>query len=564
MKSKLSKLLSVLLACIMCFSLAACGTANGGEEEQIDETRTQLYVFNFYGGYGSDWISSVKKRYEELHKDDVYEEGKKGVQIYVNNQKSAASEIANQILTNRDEVYFTEYAFYYTLKSLGVLGDITPAVTEDIGYGDAAGKTIESKLTDEQKSYYGIEESGTPHYYAIPHYSGYSGLIYNVDLFNERGYYFIDNPGEVESIDEYFVRPGSSDKKSKGPDGIEKTYDDGLPATYEEFLLLCRYIAEGGDTPIIWSGKNYKDYINNFMQSLVADYEGLDQMMLNYTTNGVATDLGTATSSGFVKDAQTTTINESNGYELSRQAGKYYALDFIETLVKTDSYHNKDGFNSSLTHMNAQENFLYAGHDGETKPIAMLCDGIWWQSEASPTFKEMVDAKDESYSKQNRNFAFMPLPKANADKIGKTTLFDHMYSVCFMKANIADWKKDLAYDFIKFCNSDESLVEFTQITDTPKALNYTMTEEQMNKMSPYGKSVITLKQNSDIVYPYASTSLYKNNQSQFWTHNLYYSHFSGGENQWCAEAFHEKNVSAEDYFNGLKTYYVAQWSKLNR
>lgn len=563
MKSKLTRLLAALLAAIMCFSLAACSEPEGEKEEPIDPNRTQLYVFNFYGGYGSEWISSVKRRYEDLHKDDVYEDGKKGVQIYVNNQKTAALEMDSQILNNRDEVYFTEYAFYYTLKSLGVLGDITSAVTADVGYGDAAGKTIESKLTAEQKQYFGVAEADGAHYYAIPHYSGYSGLVYNVDLFNDRGYYFVDDPQDTDYIEDYFVA-SPADTKSKGPDGIAGTYDDGLPATYDEFLLLCRYIEEGGDTPVMWSGKNYKDYLNNFMQSLVADYEGLDQMMKNYTLDGSATDLGTATANGFVKDAAPTTITEDNGYELSRQAGKYYALKFIETLVKTDKYHNKDGFNSSLTHMNAQEDFLYAGHDGETKPIAMLCDGIWWQSEASPTFKEMVDSKGEAYSKQNRNFAFMPLPKANADKIGKSTLFDHIYSVCFMKANIAEWKKSLAYDFIKFCNSDESLVEFTQITDTPKALDYTMTEQQMSKMSPYGRSVIALKQNSDIVYPYASSKLYQNNQSQFWTHNLYYSNLTTAEYQWCAEAFHEKNVTAEAYFNGLKTYYAAQWSKLNR
>ena len=119
-----------------------------------------------------------KKKYEDLHKDDVYEEGKKGIQIYVNNQKSNAGAVQSQILDNRDEVYFTEYAYYYSMKAEGVLGDITDAVTADLkSFGDKDGSTIESKLTAEQKAYFGVSESdGKTHYYAIPHYSAYTGI----------------------------------------------------------------------------------------------------------------------------------------------------------------------------------------------------------------------------------------------------------------------------------------------------------------------------------------------------------------------------------------------------
>ncbi len=541
---------------------------NNYVDEKVDTSRTQLYVYNFNGGYGSDWLNAVKLRYEELHKDDVYEEGKKGIQIMINAKKESIEGITPQILDNRDEIYFTEYAYYYTLKAEGVLGDITEAVTGDLSiYGDPTGSTIEGKLTDEQKAFYGIDENGETHYYGIPHYSGYQGLTYNVDLFDEKGYYFIDGydaNGTPSSIDDYFIY-NSTDKKSAGPDGVYDTYDDGLPATYEEFFILCDYISSGSDTPVAWNGANNRDYLNIFLAALVANNEGLDQMALNYNLGSgsvnQATTLGTIQNGVFVADATPTIITAANSKELFRQKGKYDALNFLETLMNTDAYHNKLAFNSGYSHMNAQEDFLYAGHDGgATAPIAMLLDGIWWEAEAKPYFNEMADSMGESMSKESRRFAYMPLPKVDKASIGKNTLTDHIYSICFMKANVEDWKKPICLDFIKFVHTQESLVEFTQITNTPKAFNYTMTEEDMAEMTYFGRSVMTLKQNSDIVYPFSNAPEYINNQGMFGHSLMYKSAINGTERMWAATAIHEEGVSAEEYFSGMYEYYKNNWN----
>ena len=471
----------------------------------------------------------------------------------------------SQILDNRDEVYFTEYAYYYSMKAEGVLGDITDAVTADLSsFGDKAGSTIVGKLTDEQKEYYGVAESdGKTHYYAIPHYSAYTGIVYNKDLFDQKGYYFAKTPAGTENISDYFIY-NDDDERSAGPDGVEGTDDDGLPATYDEFFMLCDFIAQDGGTPLVWTGANYRDYLNSLMMSMATDYEGLDQTMLNYTLDGAATDLGKSQNGQFVKDAAATNITSTNGYELARQAGKYYALQFLNRIVTTDKYHHELVFNSGFSHMNAQEEFLYAGQDGVSKDIAMLIDGIWWESEATTTFNEMASGMGEKYSKANRNFGFMPFPKATREKVaeGKDTLFDHIYSMCFMKANVADWKKPIAYDFIKFVNSDAQLVEYSQITDTPKALNYTMTDEQLTKMSPYGRSVMKAKQNSDIVYPYSTNTTYVNNQSKFVMSEMFRTTVGSSDYQWAAHVFHETNTTLENYFNGMIKYQQTAWKSL--
>lgn len=565
MKKSLKKMLACVLAVLMCFSVFVGCAPTDPNVEQINPNKSQLFVFNFNGGYGTSWLEEAKVRYEELHKDDVYEPGKKGIQIYINAQKTGVEALSTSIIDGRDEVFFTEYAYYYTLKNRGVLGDITDAVTADLGaYGDPAGTTIESKLTAEQINYFGVkEEDGETHYYGLPHYAGYGGLMYNVDMFEQYNYYFTANPLTDDLADQFIFK--ADEEKSAGPDGQKGTYDDGLPATYEQFWQLCEWISQAGHVPVMWNGANNADYLNYLSRSLAVDYEGLDQMMINYTLEGTAENLGSINGDGeFVFDAQDTTITEQTGNELTRQAGKYYSLKFMEKLIKYGGgkYHNDRGFNTAFSHMDAQDDFLYAGHDGTTKATAMLVEGIWWQSEATQTFNDMVASTGDQMSKKNRKFAIMPLPKATADKVGEgVTLYDHIYSMCFIKPNMTGWKQEVALDFIKFLHTNESLVKFTQITDTPKAMTYTMTSTEKEALSPFAKSVVDMKERADIVYPYSTNATYINNQSFF--ADMFSTTIEGLDVQFAAKAFGESDViTAEMYFNGLKVYRDRNWATI--
>ena len=561
------RVLALLLALVMSVSLAACGgggsQVDGGNDDTVDTERTQLYVFNFAGGYGVEWLKLLKERYEELHKDDVYEEGKKGIQIIINNEKKLATELEDQILNNRDEVYFTESAYYYSLLNKGVLGEITEAVTGDMAsYGDPAGTTLLDKMYDEQKAYLGVEKDGQTKYYAFPHYASYTSLMYNVDLFEKEKYYFAKDVVDPQTAEDYFI-VRSTDEKSAGPDGEYGTADDGLPATFEEFFILCDYIAANGQTPVNWNGSHRDTYLGNLMQAIVANVEGLEQTMLNFTMNGVAENLGTATAGGFTADAEPTTITAANGYEMLRSKGRYYALSFVNKLVGNAAYYNELGFNSAYSHMNAQEDFLYAGNDGgQTAPIAMLVEGSWWENEAESTYKDMVDAMGDSFSQENRKFAVMPLPKISAEETGKNTLCENSYSLCFMKANVAEWKKPIAMDFIKFANSNQALVEFSKLTNTPKALKYEMSEEQMNGMTHFGRSIMELQSRSDIVFPYSSEPIYVNQAGSFAMVDMWDSVVGGEFYGSPSVPLRKGEVPLEDYFSGLKNYYENIWGQM--
>jgi hypothetical protein len=132
-----------------------------------------------------------------------------------------------------------------------------------------------------------------------------------------------------------------------------------------------------------------------------------------------------------------------------------------------------------------------------------------------------------------------------------------------MKSNVAEWKKPLALDFIKYCNSDRALVEFTTTTNAVKALNYKLEDNDLQQLTPYGRSLVNLKNNSTIIYPYSADSFFLNKQSNFTMFQLYKSNVSAGyQEQYYATAKRTYQTTSEDYFSGLYKYWSASWSLL--
>ena len=99
------------------------------------------------------------------------------------------------------------------------------------------------------------------------------------------------------------------------------------------------------------------------------------------------------------------------------------------------------------------------------------------------------------------------------------------------------------------------------VTNTVKALDYTMSKEEKEKLTPFGKSLMELKEKSDVVYPYSTNSVYANNQAFFGTHESFRSTVSTNY-QWPAEALHENGITAAQYFAGMETYYRNNWASL--
>ncbi len=566
----LKKIVMLVLSMMLVFTalpLTAC-EFDDPTIEKIDPNRTQIFVFNYAGGYGTDWLHEIKKRFEAEHATISYEEGKTGVQVYFNPIKTGFSSMTSTILTGNDEVFFGEAGYYNSLLKGGILADITDIVTEQLTkYGES--RSILDKLTAEQQEYYGIEKNGEMHYYALPHYNSNFGFIYNVDLFDDIGYYIMKGTEN----DPEFIRK-SAGQLSKGPDGrtgvidgVDYTEDDGLPATYDQFFALLEQMIDDDVVPVTWCGNAYGSYLNNLRLALASQAMGLEEMMINYTLRGTAKTLVTANDNGTLNALPQETIIPTNAYKLAQQSGWYYALSFLDRLVMNEDYYHTLSFNGAYTHMDAQEDFINAGLDGKTKEMGLLMDGTWWEAEATGAYNRMVQGMGSDYSKENRNFKMMPLPyptqahvdaAAQAEGVKVYTNYDENAPLCFIKSNVAEWKMPLVKEFMQFCHTDVSLREYTRVTNSLRSFDYTMTEDDLKDMTTFGKSLVSLKVKSNTVYPYSTEPGYTANETSYTSGNIFTKAIisGSGKSGWLG-AFRDDAITPEDYFNGLITYSTA-------
>ena len=73
-------------------------------------------------------------------------------------------------------------------------------------------------------------------YYGVPVYETYIGIMYDIDMWAERGYYIKDNAGGKYTWTKNVAEAWA------GQDGEKGTSADGLPITYDDFYALCARI----------------------------------------------------------------------------------------------------------------------------------------------------------------------------------------------------------------------------------------------------------------------------------------------------------------------------------
>ena len=536
----MKKWIAMCLSMAFVLGLFGCGEGDpdGRPPETINTDQTQLYVSNYDGGYGTEWLYAIKDRFEADYAETSFEEGKKGVQIVIHADKDgyAGSDLFNKMGITSDEVFFSESVTFNDYVSSGYMLDISDVVRSE----NLDGKTIESKMSPEQRT--SLKIGGN--YYCIPHYASFTGINYDIDLFDAKKFYYAKNgaPSE-EHYTGTVAYTNLAGERSAGPDGEYGTYDDGLPATYDEFFALCGYMKNPHNvTPICWTGQYRATYMSWILAALATDYEGKEQMMLNYEFDGTAKNLARIVGSELVFDENDTEITNANGFELYRSAGRYYALQFLERILDNNYYH-ECGFGDASA-ASAQSTYLRSSQ--KNQPIAMLLEGIWWENEADDTFDQMAKRYGDKWSMKNRNFGYMPFPKVSTEESKKATIMDDHYSYAFIRKNISPVKVDLAKLFLKYCNTDRSLQEFTRIVGLPKALKYDM-DENTEWKSTYSENVWRFYETSDRVYPISQNPLYLSAQSAF----VYYRTFATATQKHAIDALYN-GVSAEEQFDGIK------------
>ncbi len=547
---KSAKILSVALAVIAASStLAACGMEETGVIAG-DPSKLNILVSNYEGGFGRVWLDKAAERFEALYADKQFEGDKKGVDIVIDSSKSgkAGSTFISGLSGSNAHVIFTEDALYYNVIGGGYAADITDVVTGT--FPDRFNETgnIEDKLDPAVKGYFKTADNK---YYGLPHYETHGGIVFDVDLFDEKELWLQAN-GEFGS---------QNGTLANGPDGESGTYDDGLPATFDEFFKLCDYMLEVGVIPFTWSGGVQVLSTHSFV-NLWADYEGKDNYYLNFSHEGTATTLVNSMSGDGSMNAQgtyadmmpATEITEANANLLQRQAGKYVALEFIKKLVSKEGYCNDMCFSPSESNTSAQDSYLLSRLSAKTTPIAFLLEGVWWENEAdmTGTFKS-----HEKYgvTKMTRRFGWMPFPKATAAQVGerRTMATDCKHTLSFVNGNITDPViLEYAKLFLQFVHTNNELQEFSVNTGTLKPLNYTIPEEKMSGMTYFGKYMLSLRNNPkvDTVYTFARTDDYINHTSNYYPEDIAWKTANYGKHP--ALTFrNNSNVTVKDYFTAL-------------
>ena len=542
MKKTLKKFVALFCALTTCLPFVACGDKGAGgatSEQKIDKTKAQLYVSNFDGGVGHNWLDAHIKRFEQDYAETEFIPGTKGVQVWVTNHKSGMVSIGSKLKNAKEDVYFLEKVNYHDAIAQGYFLDITDLVTEPMTEFGETG-TIEDKLYDSQKEYY--KTNGK--YYGLPHAQSPTLLTYDEDLFNRNGFFFGED-GELG-------KKSTDSGLSKGVDNVAGTYDDGLPATYDQFFKLCTAMTRRGIAPIIWSGM-YEWYTTRFAKQLRADFDG-DEAMTAYDFDGVMTHIvDTIDENGNITYKAPVTITKENGYEAFHSASYYYSFKFLEEIYKKGYYSDKS-FNENVSHSDAQTYFLLSSFTSE-QDIGMLVEGLYWVNEAKPSFDKMSSYQGSSL--QERNLKVMPLPKATAEQVGeKTTIVDSLNQLAFISAYVSEEKKELAKTFLQYCTTQASLEEF--LVQTGLTRNFKVNYDGIyDTLCPYSQSVVDMLGASNYIMPASNSVVFQKNYDAF------YGSYEMGTTQYAEpiNAIAAKK-SAYTFFNEFRNKYDANSWKL--
>lgn len=566
MKRNKTKFLALGLAAVLSVGVAAgCGNGNIGKDE--DTSKITQISFRQWGGTASstDWLQQAADRFAAEKANEPYESGKKGVKVEISTNKD--SDYTSSI-PDYDILMDENSANIYDMQTRGYLADI-----DDLVKGLQS--KIEPQLLPKLKGADGK-------YYGLPHYSYDVSISYNVDLFKSENLY-IAAPGE-ESVVNYksSLLPDSSagvnfvfnenTKKSCGPNGIPNDYDDGLPSSLEEFIVLCDYIKNKKQiNPFaisdITGGANYAFML---IESLWAGMVGTDAMRAttcNFTDaevevvkDGALSYDGTLLNTGIkMPQTETVVLSDGNGYRMYDMSARYYALSFLE-LAK-----NKGWFkNQQMTNTKAQEFFVLGNYNAnDNDRCAMLVDSTFWYGE-SVSGGTLTKYKSLSGGKE-ANVSMMPMPVQLTGQVTegngkKPTVIDTSATV-FVNKRVE--KNEGLFravkEFIEFLYSDAELKAFTETSKLTMNLNYDYDKSSLGNF--YAGVLEIEKAAGDKVYAASDNIKYSKNRSSFsliWGgklnyfgsyHNGSYAALMGGE-------------TAASIFTQTRRAKVADWESL--
>ena len=547
------KVLALVLASTMIMSITACGQT---VVEDVDTTKSQLYVANYTGGVGEEWLENVKTRFERKYAETSFEKGKTGVQIMTDSSKDyTADYIRNTAATSDFDVYFTSGADYFEFKALNLSKDITSLIKEKKG---SDGKTIYDKMYAQDKEDLLIDGK----YYAIPHAEFYLSLQYDAGVFKNNCLYF-SNEFNADGSRKFVASPNDTNK-SCGPDGKTGTYDDGMPSSYEELYKVVDAMLTKDIIPFVHYG-NASHYTNLMTGALMVSYLGADGANILYDFKS---DSPLEVVSGFNGDepiiATLENITVDNANKLMSSSALYYAIEFCQKIFSNANMYYWESA-AEFSHLEAQNMFAISGLTSNVNNIAFLIDGSYWYSEATEAGTIADMQRDYPESSKDKDFKMMPLPIKYKGTVKENegrapTLLQNSKSFAFINNNIEEKNLDLAYEFLSFCYTDDELVAFTETTDgLLKQMDYDYSK--ISNISGYAQSVLAIRSAAKEGNSFLSElinhpigKLFPKVFSYLGSSDLWKINTNQGEFNSCLYAFQKSatKVTVKDAFKGMQ------------
>ena len=183
---KKQRLVLTLVPLLTVGILAGCGR-DDEEKRDIDSTKTQLKVAAIRSGVEDQWLQDLASRFMDKYKDHSFEEGKKGIQIWVDGDKTAYNgDQLESIIKNDDhQIYCVENVKYNSFLNPEVkvlnLKDIVNIKGSDGNEFYPDQKSIYERMDDQFKTAF-TKSNGD--IYMLPYYESFASLQYDRDVFN--------------------------------------------------------------------------------------------------------------------------------------------------------------------------------------------------------------------------------------------------------------------------------------------------------------------------------------------------------------------------------------------
>ena len=444
----IKKLLSIMLALIICVAFSSCGGKQDSSSKNPDIGKNGTLKVTYYkGGTGSKWINELAAAFEE----------ETLIKVELNDDSKATENSLTWLQTNRNLpdvafILYTNWQKYVQNDYLASLDDLYDGTfTATFGSGEyertvnsaysTAGTTVTSlngktkgvTLSDIMSAdylNYG-KTAKTPDsekgFYVMPWTSGTTGIVYNVQYLKSAGY---DNP----------------------------------PATYSELLDLCAKLNAQGIAPFAWGGEEmgYWDFVT---MGWWAQYSGVDKWQKFWSFESP---------------------------EVFNDIGRQKALEAWQTLFVGDDgmWINSIEHPMGRDHMDAQRQFI-------SGKAAMIPTGSWIENEVKDFIPEGFE------------MAFMPTPAiegAQTDESGKVIQLCNTEAgdFAYIPKNASNVKAAKA--FLAFMNRPEWVEKFTLYAGMPRPFYYK--PSGIDGISNFTKSSMEYYENSVKMWRVSDSPIY--------------------------------------------------------